>query len=163
MDVFQFRRSPQPQALLDRHHHADLVAIVIAVGTTVVIQATGQASTAQELLRVAHPWLTGFGFVLAYPAAAVFAKRLQDCNKPGWVSALLIVPMLVETVLDPAGSVPQTDLIRGIYFFASFVTIVVALWFLIELGFVRGTVGVNRYGADPLAGERAGEVRGIAP
>lgn len=140
-----------------------LAAIVIAVGVTTAFHMMGKASTAQELLRAAHPWLAGFGFILAYPAAAVFAKRLHDRNKPGWLAALLIVPMLIGTVLDPAGSVPQTEPIYWIYQVASAMTLVVALWFLIELGFLRGTVGDNRYGPDPLSAEQAGQLRGIAP
>ena len=92
----------------------------------------GKTSTAQELLRVAHPWLTGFGFILAYPAAAVFAKRLHDRNKTGWLAALLIVPMLIETVLDPAGGVTQTELVHWIYRAAATMTLVVGIWFLIE-------------------------------
>jgi uncharacterized membrane protein YhaH (DUF805 family) len=30
----------------------------------------------------------------------------------------------------------------------------VSMWFLIELGFFRGTPGPNRYGPDPLAEQR---------
>jgi uncharacterized membrane protein YhaH (DUF805 family) len=140
-----------------------VVAIVVALGVAAAFTVTGKVSSAEELLRVAHPWLTGFGFILAYPAAAVFAKRLHDRDKPGWLSALLIVPMLVETVLDPAGSAPQTDLTRAIYLSASVITWVVAVWFLVELGLLRGTVGDNRYGPDPLSADEVGEVRGIAP
>ena len=128
-----------------------LAAILVAAGVAVVFNLTGRASTAQELLRVAHPWLAAFGFVLAYPAAAVFAKRLHDRNKTGWLAALLIVPMLVESVLDPGGGVTQTELIHSIYLAASTMTIIVGVWFLIELGFLRGTAGDNRYGPDPLA------------
>ena len=139
-----------------------LAAIVIASAVAAAINLSGQASTPQELLRVAHPWLTAFGFILAYPAAAVFAKRLQDRNKPGWLAALLIVPMLIESIVDPAGSFPQTELIYWIYRVTSTMTLVVAIWFLIELGFLRGTVGDNRYGPDPLAAIDAGPVRSTA-
>jgi uncharacterized membrane protein YhaH (DUF805 family) len=140
-----------------------LAAIVVAGGVAAAFHAMGKASTAQELLRVAHPWLTGFGFILAYPAAAVFAKRLHDRNKTGWLAALLIVPMLIETVLDPAGGVTQTELVHWVYQATSAMTLLVALWFLIELGCLRGTDGDNRYGPDPLAVAPAEQVRGIAP
>jgi uncharacterized membrane protein YhaH (DUF805 family) len=140
-----------------------LAAIVAAVGTVVVFNVKDQALTSQELLRVAHPWLTAFGFILAYPAAAVFAKRLHDRNKPGWLAALLIVPMLVETALDPVGSGAHTDFVRAIYLAASATTLAVAVWFLVELGFLHGTAADNRYGPDPLSAEQAGQVRGIAP
>jgi uncharacterized membrane protein YhaH (DUF805 family) len=133
-----------------------IAALIVASGVAIVFNVTGQAPTAQELLRVAHPWLTGFTLLLAYPAAAVFAKRLHDRNKTGWLAALLIVPMLVGTWLDPSGSVMQTPLIHSIYLAASTMTIIVGIWFLIELGFMRGTPGDNRYGRDPLAATPAG-------
>ena len=138
-----------------------VAAIVVAGGVAAVFM--GKTSTVQELLRVAHPWLTGFGFILAYPAAAVFAKRLHDRNKTGWLAALLIVPMLIETVLDPAGGVTQTELVHWIYRAAATMTLVVGIWFLIELGFLRGTAGDNPYGPDPLAATHAEQLRGIAP
>jgi len=128
-----------------------VAAVIVATGVAIAFNVTGRASTAQELLRFAHPWLTGFTVLLAYPAAAVFAKRLHDRNKTGWLAALLIVPMLVATWLDPSGSVTPTPHIHSIYLAASTMMIVVALWFLIELGLLRGTPGDNRYGRDPLA------------
>ena len=128
-----------------------IAALIVASGVAIVFNVTGRASTAQELLRLAHPWLTGFTLLLAYPAAAVFAKRLHDRNKTGWLAALLIVPMLVDTWLDPSGSVTQTPLVHSIYLATSTMTLIVALWFLIELGFLRGTPGDNRFGPD-LAG-----------
>ena len=133
-----------------------IAALIVASGVAIVFNVTGRASTAQELLRLAHPWLTGFTLLLAYPAAAVFAKRLHDRNKTGWLAALLIVPMLVDTWLDPSGSVTQTPLVHSIYLATSTMTLIVALWFLIELGFLRGTPGDNRYGPDPLASTPAG-------
>jgi uncharacterized membrane protein YhaH (DUF805 family) len=45
----------------------------------------------------------------------------------------------------------QTPLIHSICLVAWWVTIIVGLWFLIELGFLRGTAGDNSYGPDPLA------------
>ncbi len=35
----------------------------------------------------------------------------------------------------------------------------VSIWLVIELGFLRGTVGQNRFGPDPLAGSEAGAAR----
>jgi uncharacterized membrane protein YhaH (DUF805 family) len=131
-----------------------LAALIIAGGVAAVFNSAGLAPA--ELLRAAHPWLTGFTLILAYPAAAVFAKRLHDRNKTGWLAALLIVPILVGTWLDPSGSVAQTPLIYSIYMAASMMSIVVGIWFLVELGFLRGTPGDNRYGHDPLAAAQGG-------
>jgi len=57
---------------------------------------------------------------LVYPYLVVDVKRLHDRGKTGWWILLLLVPII------------------GFF------------WFVIELGCLRGTVGANRYGADPL-------------
>lgn len=58
--------------------------------------------------------------VLIYPSLAVDVKRLHDRGKTGWWILLLLVP------------------------------IVGFIWFVVELGCLRGTAGANRYGEDPL-------------
>ena len=128
-----------------------ITAILVAIAVAALFNLTGRAPTPEELLRVAHPWLAGLGLILAYPAAALLAKRLHDRNKTGWLAALLLIPAEIETWLDPSGSVMHTPLIHSIYLVAWWVTIIVGLWFLIELGFLRGTTGENSYGPDPLA------------
>ncbi len=35
----------------------------------------------------------------------------------------------------------------------------VSIWLVVELGFLRGTVGPNRFGPDPLAGSGTGTAR----
>ena len=128
-----------------------VVAILVAGAVAALFNLTGRAPTPEELLRVAHPWLAGFGLIIAYLAAALLAKRLHDRNKTGWLAALLLIPAEIETWLDPSGSVTHTPLIHWVYLVAWWVTIIVGLWFLIELGFLRGTAGDNSYGPDQLA------------
>lgn len=62
-------------------------------------------------------------FVLAtlVPVLAVYAKRWHDRNKSGWWTLIVLIPLIGQ------------------------------LWALIELGFLRGTEGANRFGPDPLA------------
>lgn len=62
-----------------------------------------------------------YSLAIIYPAIVLYAKRWHDRDKSGWWTLILIIPVI--------GS----------------------LWFLIELGFLRGTAGTNRFGADPLA------------
>ena len=59
-------------------------------------------------------------WVLLYPAIMLYAKRWHDRNKSGWWTLINFVP------------------------------IIGGLWLLIELGFLRGTDGPNRFGPDPL-------------
>ncbi len=61
------------------------------------------------------------GIALSYCGIILAIKRFHDRGKSGWWVLISLVP-----------------LIGG-------------LWFLIECGFLRGTTGRNRFGADPLA------------
>jgi uncharacterized membrane protein YhaH (DUF805 family) len=63
-----------------------------------------------------------FGLLMIYPAIALYAKRWHDRGKSGWWSLIGLIP------------------------------IIGGIWLLIELGFLRGTVGANSYGPDPLQG-----------
>jgi uncharacterized membrane protein YhaH (DUF805 family) len=56
-----------------------------------------------------------------WPALAVYTKRWHDRNKSGWWSLILFIPLVGP------------------------------IWFLIELGFLRGTEGPNRFGPDPIS------------
>jgi uncharacterized membrane protein YhaH (DUF805 family) len=56
-----------------------------------------------------------------WPSLAIYAKRWHDRNKSGWWSLIMLVP------------------------------IIGGIWMLVELGFLRGTEGANRFGPDPIA------------
>lgn len=62
------------------------------------------------------------GLLLIYPTIVLYAKRWHDRNKSGWWTLIALVPVIG------------------------------GLWMLIELGFLRGTDGDNRFGPDPLRG-----------
>lgn len=64
-----------------------------------------------------------FGLLMSYCGLAVAAKRLHDRDRSAWWMATLCIPFL------------------GIIF---------ALWLMVETWFLRGTVGPNRFGPDPL-------------
>ncbi|MEO7853968.1 MAG: DUF805 domain-containing protein [Rubrivivax sp.] len=60
--------------------------------------------------------------ILFWPGLAVSVKRWHDRDKSGWWVLVALVPVIGW------------------------------LWALIENGFLRGTAGDNRFGADPLKG-----------
>jgi len=62
------------------------------------------------------------GLALIWPSLAAGAKRCHDRNRSGWFQAIVLIP------------------------------IIGALWLLVELGFLKGTDGENRFGRDSLAG-----------
>lgn len=53
------------------------------------------------------------------------AKRLHDRDRSGWFQLIVLIPL------------------TG------------AIWLGVEIGFLRGTFGPNRFGPDPLAGPRS--------
>lgn len=79
-------------------------------------------------------WLTGgynhpnplsvvISIVCMWPGMALVVKRLHDHDHSGWFFATMLIP---------------------------FAGIIFAIWILVEVWFLRGTVGPNRFGNDPL-------------
>jgi uncharacterized membrane protein YhaH (DUF805 family) len=81
---------------------------------------------------------------------ALNAKRFQDRNKPKIYALIAFAIGAFKAVLDLLG-------ITGDWFgpnmgdtiFQVILTII-GIWYLVELGFLRGTAGPNDYGPDPL-------------
>jgi uncharacterized membrane protein YhaH (DUF805 family) len=90
--------------------------------------------------------------VFLYPSAALMVKRLQDRNRPAWFAALILVPLILQGITNILG-ITGNPMNQGMldYLFMAWIFIV-GIWFFIELGCLRGTVGDNQYGPDPLAG-----------
>jgi uncharacterized membrane protein YhaH (DUF805 family) len=82
-----------------------------------------EAQLAQAMEQMSAMMLP-LGIVLLltlWPALAIYTKRWHDRNKSGWWSLIIFIP------------------------------IIGGIWMLIELGFLRGTEGANRFGPDPIA------------
>jgi uncharacterized membrane protein YhaH (DUF805 family) len=76
--------------------------------------------------------------VMTVSGVFVGIKRLHDRDKSAW---WMLVFYLLPAVL---GGLADVSWIFNIAGFA------VSIWGLVELGFLRGTIGPNRYGPDPL-------------
>jgi uncharacterized membrane protein YhaH (DUF805 family) len=86
-----------------------------------------------------------------YPEFAVAAKRAHDRDLPVWLLMIFFgagAALDLFTVLGLAGS-DEAPSMLSLAIAVPFTVFGLAL--LIELGFRRGTVGPNQYGADPLA------------
>jgi uncharacterized membrane protein YhaH (DUF805 family) len=98
----------------------------------------------------------GFLFVIQlaalYPWAALMVKRFHDRNRPGYFVMFMLVPVVIKGATDLLGITgdPFNQNALDYVFLAIFV--VVAVWFFVELGCLRGSVGPNQYGPDPLGG-----------
>lgn len=71
-------------------------------------------------------------------------KRLHDRDKSGWWLLLFYV---VPGVLSGAG---QASGSQSIAMVAGLISLAITIWMIVELGCLRGTVGGNQYGPDPL-------------
>ncbi len=88
---------------------------------------------------------------LFFPAYAVCAKRFQDRDRPGKTALYGLVPMLLANLLQIFGRAGTTQEPNAVGWICNMINLGVLLWFVIELGILRGTPGQNHYGGDPLA------------
>lgn len=102
---------------------------------------------------------TNYGFRLVafilqlavlYPSAALMVKRLHDRDKPGSYAAILLGLVAANSLTDFAGLTGDPLAPNLLDYILGVGILVVAIWFLIELGSLRGTRGPNQYGPDPL-------------
>jgi len=87
--------------------------------------------------------------VLLYPAYAVGAKRFQDRGRQG--SLALIGPALglLYNLLIVAGIISPLEP-GGLYYLLALLMLGVGIWYLVDLGCLKGASGANEYGSDPL-------------
>ena len=128
------------------------LAILVYILVTIVAAVIGFASGSEALANMLSSLVSLATFI---SGILVGIKRLHDRDKSGWWLLLFyIVPgvlfgigtgmMLFGVVADSSGLGGAAS----IFFLAGFAIIV---WAFIELGCLRGTVGPNQYGPDPLA------------
>ena len=100
--------------------------------------------------------------ILLYPACALYAKRLHDRNKPTtpWLW-IFMGPGILYAAASTLGigftemtmpSQPQPAMVPSgpLGYLLMLLTVVVGLWALVEMGFLKGTQGANDFGPDPL-------------
>jgi uncharacterized membrane protein YhaH (DUF805 family) len=89
--------------------------------------------------------------LVLYPAVALMVKRLHDRDRPAWLAGLFVAPGLIKSVTDVIGvtgnplAPNMLDLLLGV------LAPVIAIWAFVELGCLRGSVGNNQHGPDPLS------------
>ena len=63
---------------------------------------------------------------------------------------VFLVPRLLHQIMNLIGITGDPIAFNSLDVLFFGVNIVIGLWFLIDLGLLRGTVGPNKYGPDPL-------------
>jgi uncharacterized membrane protein YhaH (DUF805 family) len=84
---------------------------------------------------------------------AIAVKRLHDRNRSGWwILPFFVLPSFSNEIVQ---WLPGTMLDLPV----SVALFILSIWGFIELGFLRGTDGANRFGLDPLAEDEDARVR----
>ena len=89
------------------------------------------------------------GVVVLLSAAT---RRLHDRDKSAWFLLLFFgVPSLIQTAASEERGVITLSLFGGGWqSFSQLISLAISIWMIVELGCLRGTSGVNRYGPDPI-------------
>jgi uncharacterized membrane protein YhaH (DUF805 family) len=126
-----------------------LLAVSIVLQVIIAIAAAAGNSTAVGVFYVIY---VIFGLATLWPGIAVLIKRIHDHNKTGWLVLLPYVPLVALAICAGIGSLAgaSTDAIgvMTIIFMVAFGLI--GLWFFIQFLCMRGTIGANRFGPDPV-------------
>lgn len=98
-----------------------------------------------------------FQLLVLWPGIAVLIKRIHDRNKSGWLVwalygpmiplILLVIGIFIALGLQESAAAGVLGVAAGIFGIA---VAIVGIWFFIEFGCMRGTIGANRYGPDPV-------------
>ena len=81
---------------------------------------------------------------LIWIGLALSAKRLHDRDKSAW---WLLVFYALPTILSTAAD--RTEDVQ--FIILHLISFGITVWAFVELGCLRGTIGPNRYGPDPLS------------
>ncbi len=122
---------------------AALIFAAINVVMAVLDYVTDQSVVFQALNGM-------LSIVILISSIAVGVKRLHDRNKSGWYlllfylvpSVLVVIGVLVGAFVEDSTIIAT---VLGLLAFA------IGVWAFIEMGCLRGTIGVNQYGPDPVA------------
>lgn len=126
-----------------------VVVIVVSIVLSIVLAIIGLGAWGQLIASLA----------LLYPTYCIGVKRRQDRDNNGLDVKILLGVSAVASILQAFGiGYTVTDLGNGVMMPSPdlWLTIVyvalgiLAIYLLVQLGFLKGTPGANSYGADPL-------------
>lgn len=143
-----------------------LPIIVISIVAGVLDQALGMEGVKGGPGLEAYGFNHGAGYgpiggittlLMFWPGLAGSVKRLHDRDRSGWWIGFfyLMLPVFIAlSFLTMFGAATAGAEVAGpmIVGFGLFLIVfgIYALWMIVETGFLRGTMGPNRFGPDPL-------------
>jgi uncharacterized membrane protein YhaH (DUF805 family) len=131
------------------------IAVLVYTVINVVLAILGIVTDQSGVFQAINGMLA---IVIFISSLAVGVKRLHDRDKSGWYlvlfyivpSVLVFAAILVGTIMEDSFMIAA---LLGLVAFA------IGVWAFVEMGCLRGTVGANRYGHDPLASAAMPPVR----
>ncbi|MEQ1769300.1 MAG: DUF805 domain-containing protein [Devosia sp.] len=146
-----------------------IVSSVLAPQMAVLMEQVGSGNTptAQDFLGMFSGMAPKLGWlaiiiqvVFSFPAAALSVKRRHDRDKSGLDVWIYIGLSIVISVLQLLGIGMTTGEVRGVAVMmpdtwmqvVQLALVIFGLYLFIVLAFLRGTIGQNSYGPDPLGG-----------
>lgn len=97
--------------------------------------------------------------IIAYPATAMWIKRLNDRDRPSYFAYIFWAPTVLSvlggllgltmTTTDMGGVAMPTQ--SGLGWVLALASLAIGIWALVEMGILKGTDGPNQHGPDPLA------------
>ena len=123
------------------------IAVLIFAAINVVLAILGYVMDQSVVFQALNSML---GIVILISSIAVGVKRLHDRNKSGWYLLLFyLVPSILVVIGVLIGAfVEDSTIIATVLGLLAFA---IAVWAFIEMGCLRGTIGINQYGPDPVA------------
>jgi uncharacterized membrane protein YhaH (DUF805 family) len=125
------------------------------------VSGSGAIDPETQQFEPSAPFLLGiFAIALlnAWISYALSTKRLHDRNRFGWLLVWQVLLLLGALLLAMAGFLVPEDQRKACFVAAGglgIAAIIYSFWLFIELGFLKGTMGPNGYGLDPLGASRA--------
>jgi uncharacterized membrane protein YhaH (DUF805 family) len=95
--------------------------------------------------------ITAIGLANLWINLALSVKRLHDRDRTGaWVFLQILLVFLAVIMIVVALAVPKDGRWVMLAGLTGAVAFAFSVWLFVELGFLRGTQGPNRFGPDPL-------------
>lgn len=101
---------------------------------------------------------TLFQLIVFWPGIAILIKRIHDRDKSGYLVWAAYGPLIVAIFFGICAVIAMAmlDKVAGavlavIAGLSGIAVGIVGIWFFVEFGCLRGTIGVNRFGPDPVA------------
>ena len=153
--ILRFYFSPRGRISRSQYWLGYIVPVLVIEIALAVAAGIAQANENHGIAGLFTVLYSLFAFLAIWPSFATLTKRIHDRDKPGWLVLLPVLTWLLMIAAVFFGVAAESPSAAGIFAgIVAVVSLVIGIWFLIEFGLMRGTIGPNRYGPDPVAPAR---------